>query len=192
MARKTNFRTYTISLTANQEYPLNVGGDFFRVLENTGQFSVTFDESNRFTDQEAGMGAKFVDPYDRIIFLSTTTQTIVVVLGYGAFEDSRASVNATINTTISPSDTVDNAADISVGATATLLKAADANTKEVLIHVPSDAANSIRIGGASVAAGTGIEVEPGSTLSIACEAALYGIRDGASNVTVSTLKLTRP
>lgn len=190
--RKTNFRTYTIGLTANQEYPLNVSGDFYRVLENTGQFTITFDESNRFTDQEAGMGAKFVDDYSRLTLLSPTTQTVVVVLGFGEFEDARASVNATINTTISPSDTLDNDSDITIGSTATLIKAADASTKEVLIHVPSDAANSIRIGSATVTATSGIEIEPGATIAIACEAALYGIRDGSTDVDVSTLKLTRP
>jgi hypothetical protein len=192
MARKTNFRTYTISLSAGQEYPLNVGGDFFRVLENTNQFSVTFDESNRFTDQEAGMGAKFVDEYDRVVFLSATTQTIVVVLGYGTFEDSRASINATINTTIAPSDTLDNTTDITVSTSAVLLKAADANMKELLIHVPSDAANSIRVGNASVTSTSGLEVEPGMSLQLSIESAVYAIRDGSSDVVVSTLKLTRP
>lgn len=192
MARKTNFRTYTISLTANTEYPLTVAGDFFRVLENTGQFQIVFDESNRFTDLEAGMGAKFVDDYERISLLSTTTQSVVVVFGYGVFEDARASVNATINTTISPSDTGDNPSDVTVGVAATLISPALGSQKEVMIHVPSSAANSIRVGTASVAATAGIEIEPGSTNVFSVEYALYGIRTGASDVDVSLLINSRP
>jgi hypothetical protein len=191
MSRK-NFRTYTLSLTANQEFPIKVAGNMYGVISNVGDFTITFDESNRLTNQTTGMGGDFEDQYEDVKLLSTTTQTVVVVLGFGRFIDARASINATLNTTIAPSDTFDNTSDISVGATATVLKAADSNSKEVLIHVPSDAANSIRVGGASVTATSGIEVEPGMTLSIAAEAAIYGIRDGSSDVTVSTLKLTRP
>lgn len=192
MARKKNFRTYVLSLTANQEYPLGVDGNMYAVIDNTGNFTITLDESNRLTNQSAGMGGKFQDEYERVTLLSTTTQTVTVIFGFGEFADARASVNATINTTVSPSDTLDNTSDITVSSTAVLLKAADANTKEVLIHVPSDASNSIRVGGASVTATTGLEVEAGMSLQLSVEAAVYAIRDGASDVTVSTLKLTRP
>lgn len=187
-----NFRSYVVSLTANQEYPLRVRGNMYAVIDNTGNFTITFDESSRITLATAGTGGEFQDPYEDVKLLSTTTQTVTIVLGFGKYRDARASVNATLNTTIAPSDTLDNDSDISVGATATLLKAADANTKEILIHVPSDAANSIRVGSAAVTATTGIEIEPGMTLALAAEAAIYGIRDGASSITVSTLKLTRP
>lgn len=192
MARKKNFRTYVIALTANQEYNLGVDGNMYAVISNTGDFTITLDESNRLVQQTAGMGGEFTDEYERVTLLSTTTQSVTVVFGYGKYRDARATVSATINTTISPSDTVDNTSDITVGSTATLLKAADSDAKEVLIHVPSDAANSIRVGGASVTATSGLEIEPGSTASLACEAALYGIRDGSTDVDVSTLKLTRP
>jgi len=187
-----NFRTYTLSLTADQEFPLRVRGNMYAVIDNAGEFTITFDESSRIVKATSGTGGEFQDVYEDVKLLSTTTQTVVVVLGFGKYRDARASVNATINTTVSPSDTLDNTADITVGADATLLKAADANTKEVLVHVPSGATNSIRIGSASVTPTSGIEVEPGATMSIALEAAVYGIRDGSSDVAVSTLKLTRP
>ena len=183
--------TYPLALTANVLFQLEIDGNAFGVVDCTGEFTATFDQSNRIQKLLPGRHYKFLQPYKTVSFLSTTTQTIYVDMGFGETSDGQASVNATINTTISPSDTLDNTADITVGVAATLLKAASATTKEVLIHVPSDAANSIRVGGATVTATTGIEVEPGSTLAIACEAALYGIRDGASDVAVSTLKLSR-
>lgn len=192
MPRKRNFRTYTLSLTANQEFNLDVEGNMYAVIDNTGAFTITLDESNRLVQQTSGMAGEFQDSYERVTLLSTTTQTVIVIFGFGKFADARASVNATVNTTVAPSDTLDNTTDITVGSTATLLKAADADAKELLLHVPSDAANSIRVGNASVTATSGLEVEPGSTLALAVEAAIYGIRDGGTNVSVSTLKLTRP
>ncbi len=186
-----NFRTYTISLIANQEYPLRVRGDMYAVIDNTSDFTITFDQSNRIQMATAGTGGNFPAEYSDIVLSSPTTQTVVVIFGFGKYNDARASVNATVNTTIAPSDTLDNDGDVTVAGVATLLKAADANTKEILIHVPSSAENSIRVGGASVTVSTGLEVEPGMSLQLSTEAAVYAIRDGSSDVIVSTLKLTR-
>lgn len=192
MTTRKNFRTYTIALTAGVESHHEIDGDMYAIIDSTDEFTLTLDESNRLQKQEKGMGGKFAVPYNRVVLVSSTTQTITIVLGFGEFSDARSTLSATVNASLSPTNTLDNPADIVVGVAATLLRAADVNTKEVVIHVPSTASNSIRVGGASVAANTGIEVEPGSTLVLACEAALYGIRDGGSDVTVSTLKLTRP
>lgn len=187
-----NFRSYTISLTAGQEQELNITGEMYAVIESAGEFTLTFDESLRIAKSVAGMGGRFESIYSRVKLLSTTTQTVTVILGFGEFNDARASVNATINATIAPSDTAANPADITVGVAATLLAAANANRKEVLIHVPSSAANSIRVGSATVAAGAGLEVEAGTTLALAVECALYAIRTGATDVDVSIIDLTRP
>jgi hypothetical protein len=192
MSRKKNFKTYRISLTAGVEYPLNIMGNMYAVISNTGEFEITFDESNRMVQQSSGMGGEFYEEYERIVLLSTTTQTVTVVFGFGKFADARASLNATINTTVAPADTLDNDNDITVGSSATLLKAADSDTKEILLHVPSDALNSIRVGSALVTSDSGIEVEPGMSLQLSTEAAVYAIRDGSTDVVVSTLKLTRP
>jgi hypothetical protein len=189
---RKNFRSYTFSLTAGQEQEHAIQGHMYAVIESAGEFTITFDESNRIAKSEAGMGGRFDSSYQRVKLLSTTTQSVTVVLGYGQFNDARASVNATINATIAPSDTAANPADITVGVAATLLAAANANRKEVLIHVPSDAANSIRVGSATVTAGAGLEVEAGTTLALSVECAIYAIRTGATDVDVSIIDLTRP
>jgi hypothetical protein len=187
-----NFRSYTVSLTAGQEQEFNIAGEMFAVIESAGEFTLTFDETMRIAKTVAGMGGRFESIYSRVKLLSTTTQTVTLVLGFGEFNDARASVNATINTSISPSDTALNPADVTVGVAATAIVAANANRKEVLIHVPSDAANSIRVGSATVTAGAGLEVEAGSTIALNVECAIYAIRDGGSDVDVSIIDLTRP
>lgn len=187
-----NIRTYTFSLTANVESEHNITGNVYAVIENTGEFSITFNDSNRFEKQSSGMGAKFDSEFGRVRLLSTTNQNVTVVLGFGSFEDARASVNATVNTTIAPSDTIDDPADISVGVSATQIVSANPNRKEVLINVPSSASQAIRVGGSAVARGAGLVVEPGSTISLALEAAVYGITNSTTgSVDVSVVDLTR-
>ncbi len=187
-----NFRTYQIALIAGQEHEFGVPGNMYAIVDSTGQFTITFDESQRITKAEEGTGGEFPETYNRVTLLSTTSQNVTIILGFGKYHDARATVNATVNTTISPSNTLANPADVTVGVAATVIAAADANRKEIMIHVPSDAANSIRIGSASVAAGAGIEVEPGTTFVLATESAVYGIRDGVADVDVSILDLSRP
>jgi hypothetical protein len=189
---KKNFRTYTVALVAGQESSFSIDGDMYAVIECTDEFTLTLDESNRLSKQSAGMGGTFDSVYSKVTLLSAIDQAVTVILGYGTFLDARSSVNATINTTVAPSNTYDNAGDVTIGAAATLIRAADSNAKEILVHVPSGAANSIRIGSAAVTAASGLEVEPGMTVAVSNEGALYGIRDGATDVDISAIKLTRP
>jgi len=187
-----NYRSYTIQLTANQEHEFTVVGNMYHVTSSSGDFSITFDDGQRIAGAGAGTGGKFPQNYTRVSLLSTTTQTVTLVLGFGDYTDARATVNATVNTTIAPSNTLNPASDVTIGAAATSIVAADANRKEIMIHVPSDAANSIRVGDSGVTAASGLEVEPGSTLVLATESAVFGIRDGAADVAVSVLSLARP
>ena len=189
---KRNFKTYLLSLVANQEYTQRVPGNVYSVISNTGTFTATFDESNKLTDQTAGMTHQFDAPYTDVVFLSPTTQTVKVLLGFGKFSDARASVNATINTTIAPSDTVNNPGDVTAGATATLAIAANANRKEVELCLPSTATNPVRVGNASVTATSGSILEPGTSKVFGVEAALYVIRTASPDETVTVLELERP
>jgi hypothetical protein len=187
-----NFRSYVVSLTANQEYPLRVRGNMYAVVDNTGEFIITFDESSRITKATSGTGGEFQQPYEDVKLLSTTTQTVTIILGFGKYRDARASVNATINTTIAPSDTVNNPGDVTAGAAATLAIAANANRKEVELCLPSTATNPVRVGNASVTASSGSILEPGTSKVFGVEAALYVIRTAAPDETVTVLELERP
>lgn len=189
---KRNFRSYQLSLTANQEFNLNVSGNMYAVIDNTGEFTITFDDSNRIAKATGGTGGEFQDTYQRIALLSTTTQTVTVIFGFGKYHDARATVNATVNTTIEPSDTFNEPGDVTVGSSSTQIVAASTARKEVMIHLPSSAGASVRIGSATVTAAKGIELEPGSTISLAAEMAVYGIRTGGSDEAVSVLELRRP
>ena len=128
-----NFRSYQIALTAGQEFEFGVSGNMYAVVDSTGQFIITFDESQRITKAEQGTGGEFPEAYSRVTLLSTTTQSITIILGFGKYSDARATVNATVNTTIAPSNTLANPADVPVGVAATVIAIADANRKEIMI-----------------------------------------------------------
>lgn len=187
-----NFRTYTIGLTAGQESTLRVRGNMYAVIDNVGDFTLTFDESSRIAKATAGTGGEFESVYEDIKILSSTSQTITIVLGFGKFADARASVNATINTTIAPSDTINNPGDVTAGVAASLVIAANANRKEVELCLPSTATNPVRVGNASVTAASGSILEPGTSKVFGVEAALYVIRTASPDETVTVLELERP
>lgn len=179
MSRKTNFRSYTYSLTAGNEFPIAVAGNSFRVLDNSDDFTIKFDDSNVFKKQIAGRGAQFESDYERVTLLSATSQEVTVVLGFGYYDDSRTEVN------LEAPNSIESVADVTVGVAATLILAGDTRREHALIHVPSTASNSIRVGDNAVTATRGVEVEPGQTATLQASDAIYGIRDGAVDVTVS-------
>lgn len=187
-----NFKTYTLGLIADQDYTLRVPGNMYSVINSSSDFSITFDQSNKLVSQEAGMGATFNEEYSDIVVRSATAQSVTIVFGFGQFSDARASVNATVNTTIAPSDTVNNPGDVACAASATLLISANSNRKEVEICVPSTESDPIRVGNASVTSSSGSIIEPGTSKTFACEAALYGIRTGSTTTTATVFELERP
>ncbi len=193
MAQK-NFRSYKVTLTAGQDYEFGVNGNMYAVTSATGAFTVTFDESQRIEDAEKGTGGQFDEMYKRVVLNSPTSQTVIIVLGFGKYTDARATLSATVNTTIEPSNTINNPGDVSAGVAATLAIAANANRKEVELAVPSDQAHGVRVGNATVTNASGSLIEPGTSKVFGVEAALYVIRESAAtvNVTVTVLEMERP
>lgn len=193
ISRRKNFRTYNLALSANVERTLAVAGNMYAVISNTSEFTIIFDESNRLEKQSSGMGAKFNDEYRNVIVKSVAAQNVTIVLGYGEFEDARASVNATVNTTIENSNVINSLAEVSVGAGATVLIAnANANRKQLRVGVKSSAANGVYIGSASSGASTpGGYIEEGTVDYVETEAAVYAYNAGASAVVVNVLELER-
>jgi len=184
-------KDFTISLKQNIEHVISYPGSSFHIQEATGPVTLRFDNGDSVTREKTQGGT--VRPFDRIELLSSVDQIVTVTIGEGITIDGRAQiVSATINTTIEPSNTLSNPVDVSIAGVAKQLVPSNGNRKEVLIHVPSSADHSIRVGGAAVAVGAGLEVEIGSTLALATESAVYAISTGAGSVPVSILDLARP
>ena len=186
-----SMRDYKFTLAAGQERSLNVEGDWFHVLAATGTIQIRFDEGVQIDRSEGQGGSR---SYKRVNVQSSTAQTVVLSLGYGQETDARSTVNATINTTIEPSNTILPKAEVTIAAGATvILAAANANRKELRLGVKSSEANGVYIGNASVGAATpGGYIEEGSVEYVGTEAAVYGYNAGAVSIDVNVLDLERP
>jgi len=72
-------------------------------------------------------------------------------------------------------DTLAQPGDVALpAAAATQLSAGRATKRETIIKLASDAAASIRVGGSTVAAASGVLIEPGESIVISGSAAVYG------------------
>jgi len=191
MKQIKGMRDYKFTLGAGEERDLNVLGDWFHVLSASGTIGIRFDQGVRIDRNEGQGGAR---TYERVSVYSPIAQTVTLSLGFGEETDARATVNATINTTIAPTDTVTPFAEVTIlaGAT-TLLAAANANRKELRIGVKSTEANGVYIGNIAVGAVTqGGYIEEGSVEYVGSEAAIYGYNPGGSSIAVNVLSLERP
>lgn len=82
--------------------------------------------------------------------------------------------------------------DVAVAAAATLICAADAQSVAVRLSIKPDASNGIRLGDNGVTATKGEWMGPGMSVEIELDnTAIYGFRDGASNVDVTVTLLER-
>lgn len=186
-----SMRDYKFTLAAGQERSLNVEGDWFHVLEADGTIKIRFDDGVQINRGQGQGGSR---SYKRVNVQSSTAQTVTLSLGYGVETDARATVDATINTTIAPSNTINPKAEVTIGAGATvLLINANVNRKELRIGVKSSEANGVYIGDNTVgAAAPGGYVEEGAIEYIATESAVYGYNAGATSIVVNVLELERP
>ena len=183
-------KDFTVSLKQDVPHIITFPGSAFHIQDASSFVTLRFDNGDAIKREKTQGGT--VGRFQRVELLSAVDQMVTVTIGDGLSIDGRAQVvGATINTTISPSDTVINSGDVVAGASATLIAAANANRKEIEICLPSTATDSVRIGNAGVAASSGSILEVGSSKVFGCEAALYVIRTGSVDETVTVLELER-
>lgn len=180
-------QTFEVTLAAGVPQSFNVEGDFFHILSAVDPLGVRFDEGKR-SILEKGVGLRVY--YARVALESDTSQSVVVLMGFGHVTDARAAVSATITAPIEPAALNVPIADVTVAAgNQELLEAAVATRLELCVGVASDQANGVRIGDNTAAAGLGTLVEPGQTLVWSSRAAVYAYNAGAVAVEVNLTSL---
>jgi len=176
---------YRFALSAGVPQSRDVPGDFFHVQDATDDIQIQFDEGKQIT-RSRGQGGRVY--YSRVTVTSATSQAVVLQLGYGYATDSRATVNATITAPVQPASFNVPLPDVEVGNGAQeLLAAAETTQLEVLVSVPSDQPNGVRIGDNTTADGLGYLIEPGQGVSVATKEALYAFNPAGSGSVVVTL-----
>lgn len=168
------------TLAAGVPRSWDIKGDWFQVYSApVADLVVRFDDGEPI-QVEQGIG--FRRYYERVTLESATGQAVIVYAGFGSATDGRASVTGlTLNTQISPGNTLSDGGDVSCTASAaTQLLAADATRLYALISNASANTIIVRVGTSAVAAGTGTPLEPGMVLPLATTAAIYAYNPHAS------------
>jgi hypothetical protein len=181
----------TFVCLANTKQRQKIGNYRYVFIEDaTGDFQIGFGSTSLIKAHKS-KGFALDDMSNELEIKSTTAQTVTVQVSMNPILTGRSNVTATVNTTIEPSNTINNDGDVIAGATATLAIAANANRKEVEICLPSTATNPVRIGNSSVNATSGSILEPGCSKVFGTEAALYVVRT-VTDETVTVLEMERP
>ena len=189
-----NLRTYLFSLKAGVEYSVDVDGDVFSVtsVADSTKFTISFDESARFAGITQGMGGKFLQSYNRVVLLSPVDNTVEVVLGFGEFIDSRATLSATLNTSIEPGNIIGNGGDVTIAATTTALCLAASSTNlECILRADPDNVEPVRVGGAGVGAANGMPLDPGDSISLSTVGAVYAYNPHSAGQKIHTIVVGR-
>lgn len=195
-------RIYSYSLTAGTKRRLS-GGSYLRVMTANAALDLTFyDESGQPIGEWIGVLGGFAinakdfseklglttSRFGSVEVLSATNQDVeIAVSRVPVFFDR---LTGTITTTQSSGATIDSVADVSLAATATtLISAADANRRELMIANLASNTQTLRIGDSGCGAANGIPLAPGERITIVNQAAVYGYNPGAGAQLVAVLSI---
>lgn len=190
MATQKGMSDYTLTLDGVNAQSINAPGDFIHVqsVSVTGLAVQIAADDGKVITRFQGQGNRLV--YTRLTVSASAPCTVTIQAGYGYATDSRASFDGTITAPITPAARNVPLADVSVPATTQeLLEGATANRLELMVGVASTAANGVRIGDNTAAAGKGTLVEPGQIVTFASSDAVYAFNEGASAVAVNLTSL---
>lgn len=180
-----SIRDYPLNFAGGETQELDVDGNFFRITEASGAVWISLD-SGQFVKREVGQSQRTL--YGQIRVKSEIAQSVRIAAGTGDLTDNRQEVDVTVNTGLDPGNSLVQGGDVTVlpGVSA-LVAAGNANRKGIIIQssYANDPAIVARIGGATVAAGNGIELAAGVGLpEIETTAAVYCYNPGGTAIKV--------
>jgi hypothetical protein len=182
--------TKIYQLVANVPLGVNTPGDFVMCTSCTAPFTVRFDDQG-YTLLDNNVAYKLEANFKKCFLLSTVNQTVQIVVGFGECINNRLYVPSavTIGATIVNGNTFTPLADVSMTAGAAVqIMAANANRKSLTISSNINNAGSLRLGDSTVTATKGLELAPGSTVSLDTTAAVYGWNTTGTTFSVSAVE----
>lgn len=191
--RRGTLRDYKLVLSAGVAQRFSAGEATSLTLirtSSTTPVTVRFDSGSSSAELLAGEGID--DNYLGDIEIEcAASQTVTVRLSTG-YQRNQQTVTVNANATVQNANTCKAVPDVSVTATTKVLViAANANRKTVLIKSLSSNTAGVRLGdNATVAAGVGLQLDPGETATLDTEAAVYAF-GGASAATLTITELER-
>lgn len=180
--------------------PLSIsgGGTYlaaFSATSTTAELSVSFEEPESNSDRRFTLvqGRRLRVPYTKLyIYHSAQSGAEMFLmrayslpsLPLGVEDDSSQTDLSDLAGALGLSSAL-GASQVTVGITATLIKASNTSRKRITIKVPQSAANPVYIDDENtVTTTTGHELSPGDAITIHTTAAIYGIASASTTVTV--------
>jgi len=191
MMTTPNYTTRSVTIPANGTVELYREAQFITCLSGAASFKVKVDNGPAF-EMEAGLSVAFENPFTRLELIdeSGANNLVKVALGKGGVKDARLVLTGQVDSREAAPDVLTTGAPISaLATTTTALAAANAKRREVMV-VNTDAATTIHVGGnAAAAAGQGVPVLAGQSLTLQTTAAVYARNDSVSAVAVAVAEL---
>lgn len=186
----------SLTLQAGVRTAVPSPGRFFMLIETSSPIDVEF-QKNRSTNREKGRDVEagyksFPDPtqpgdaliqsFDGVVFTSAAAQTIRYAISDRQGDYARVAQTVFVT---NPTGLL-STADVVVGAAAAVIIAANASRRSLLLV--NNGGQPIRVGDSSITAARGILLVAGASLTLNTTGAVYGIREGASNSSVTVLE----
>ncbi len=174
-----------------------IKSDLNEIADLNGRDTGIFRTFNAITITNTGVSAEVIE-------IRVSTARIIASDDGGTVEVSNAvtledstpikvevTAQPAINVTasVATANTIQSPLDVSLtAATASVISAANAARKELMIKNPSTNTASIRLGSATVAANKGFELAPGESVVLTTTAAVYGFSTPGESVSLSELE----
>lgn len=187
-------RDYPYKIEANSEARHGVDGNFVRVASSSGPLRIVAADKDgkELANVILSSGYFKVPPGKMFSKVSVRNEnpsqaTATLTIGYGEVDAMELSGEVSLE----KSTIIDSAADVSVNATASKqVVAANAIRREVLVSNLSSNAAAFRIGDSGVGAANGVELLPGSTITLETAGAVYAYNTGAGAQSLGVLEVT--
>lgn len=190
---RINYATLAYTIAAGGTISIIRQADFVACLTASDKFRIAFDDGSE-SDFEAGLTYAPGEGFSRLTLRNPNASAITVQLGIGAgaIRDGRVTINAgvTLPTRESAPDVLSTGAPVSAATgAATQLAPANGLRREILL-VNTDSAATVFVGGnAAAAAGEGIPVLAGQSLTLESSAAVYARNDSGAAVAVAVAEM---
>lgn len=180
-----------LELTAGRAQRFNEAGHFFRCMNSSGRFTVTFDGGKSITF-ERGIGYSIPGGCRNFVLRSETSQEVEFEITDGRVEDSRFNVAGNLNTKEATADTLATPGDVAVPAASFgVVIAANVLRREAIVKNPATNAGNFRVGGSSASATSGIELTPGESIVISnYRGEVAAFNNGASAESLQVMEIT--
>jgi hypothetical protein len=181
-------RDYYLTFSGAATREIRARGRFLRVLEApAAAVFLAFDGSTEL-ERRAGQGVNYGGTFNRFTVRSTVAQTVLVCVSDDRQDDDQESVSVSVSATVTPGNTLSAGGDVSIPALSSQqLAAADADRLALIVANPVNNTDPVRVGGSGVNASSGIELQPGDSITIASTAAVYGYNPKGSAQSVQVL-----